>query len=182
MTEIIDLENKIKESLNYFKEQLAGIRGGRPTPKLVEDILADSYGQKMPIKQLASISILLPREIQISCWDKQNVQSVAKAVESSGLNVSANIDGNLIRINLPPLSQERRIELIKIIKKESEEAKIKIRRLRDEANKKINDQEEKKVIGEDQKFKLKEQVQKIIDVGNKEIETALNKKIKEIED
>ncbi|MBI4993742.1 ribosome recycling factor [Candidatus Wolfebacteria bacterium] len=175
-------EGKIKESIEYFKNELAGIRGNRPMPKLVEDLAADSYGQKMPIKQLASISIIPPREIQISCWDKQNVQSIAKAIESSNLRVSANIDGNLIRINMPPLSQERREEIIKIVKKESEETKIKIRHIRDEANKKIGSQEEKKEISEDQKFKLKEHVQKNIDSANKEIEAILDKKIKEIEE
>lgn len=175
-----ELDKKIKEALEYFKNELAAIRGSRPTPKLVEDILADSYGQKMTIKQLASISILPPREIQISCWDKQSVQAIAKAIESSNLNMSVNIDGNLIRINMPPLSQERREEIIKVVKKESEETKIKIRHIRDETNKKIGNQEEKKEISEDQKFKLKEQVQKNIDATNKEIEAILEKKIKEI--
>lgn len=176
----MELEIKIKEALNYFKEQLAAIRGNKPTPKLVEDILADSYGAKMPIKQLASIAIVLPREIQITPWDRQNIQSIAKAVESSNLNVSANINGNLIRINLPSLSQERREEIIKIVKKESEKTRIKIRHLRDEANKEINRQEESGEITKDQKFKTKDKIQKSVDAANKEIETTLEKKIKEI--
>lgn len=177
-----DLELKIKESLEFFKSQLGAIRGGRPSPKLVEDIGVDYFGQKMPIKQLGSISINPPREILISIWDKQAVSAVAKAIESSNLNVSANTDGNLIRINLPPLSTERRQELIKIVKKESEEVRIKIRHLRDEANKKITQQEESGEITEDGKFKLKEETQKIIDKANKEIEEMLDKKIKEIEE
>lgn len=176
----MELENKIKEVLNYFKEQLAAIRGNKPTPKLVEDIMVDSYGSKMPIKQLASIAVVLPREIQITSWDKQNVQLIAKAIESSNLNIGANVDGNLIRINLPPLSQERREEIIKIAKKESEETRIKIRHLRDEANKETKQQEENKKITEDQKFKLKDKIQKSIDAANKDIELILEKKIKEI--
>jgi len=177
-----DLEQKIKESLEYLKSQFAAVRGGRPSPKLVEDISIDYFGQRMPIKQAGSISVNPPREILISVWDRQAVSIVAKAIESSNLNVSANTDGNLIRINLPPLSAERRQELAKVVKKESEEARIKIRSLRDEVNKKIRQREENGEITEDQELKLKEQIQKSIDKANKDIEEMLEKKIKEIEE
>ena len=177
-----DLEIKIKESLEYLKSQFAAVRGGRPSPKLVEDISIDYFGQRMPIKQAGSISVNPPREILISVWDRQAVSIVAKAIESSNLNVSANTHGNLIRINLPPLSAERRQELAKVVKKESEEARIKIRSLRDEVNKKIRQREENGEITEDQELKLKEQIQKSIDKANKDIEEMLEKKIKEIEE
>ena len=177
-----DLEQKIKESLEYLKSQFAAVRGGRPSSKLVEDISIDYFGQRMPIKQAGSISVNPPREILISVWDRQAVSIVAKAIESSNLNGSANTDGNLIRINLPPLSAERRQELAKVVKKESEEARIKIRSLRDEVNKKIRQREENGEITEDQEFKLKEQIQKSIDKANKDIEEMLEKKIKEIEE
>ncbi|MEK7634465.1 MAG: ribosome recycling factor [Patescibacteria group bacterium] len=177
-----ELENKIKEILNYFKDQLSAIRSGRPTPKLVEDLSVDYFGQKMTIKQLGSINIIPPREIQISVWDKQAVGGVIKAIENSNLSVSANTDGNLIRINLPALSTERRQELIKVAKKEAEETKIKIRHSRDEFNKKISSQEESGEITEDQKFKLKNDVQKMVDGANKNIEEIIEKKTKEIEE
>ena len=176
------LEKKISETLQYLKSQLGGMRGNRPSPMLVEDILVDYFGQKMPIKQLGSISIVPPREIQISCWDKQAVSAAVKAIESSNLNVGANTDGNLIRINLPPLSSERRQGLIKVIKKESEETRIRIRNLRDEENKKINFSEQEGEINEDDKFRLKEENQKMIDKANKDIEAILENKIKEIEE
>ncbi|MEK7635505.1 MAG: ribosome recycling factor [Patescibacteria group bacterium] len=177
-----DLEKKISDTLQYLKSQLGAIRGGRPSPMLVEDILVDYFGQKMPIKQLGSISIAPPREIQISFWDKQAVAAAAKAIEISNSSVSANIDGNLIRINLPSLTTERRQELIKVVKKEAEETRINIRHLRDEENKKINLWEQEDKISEDEKFKLKEEVQKIIDKSNKNIEAMLENKIKEIEE
>ena len=170
------------ETVKYFKDQISSIRSGRPTPKLVENLTVDYFGQKMTIKQLGSISIVPPTTIQISVWDAQAVPGISKAVESSNLNVVANIDGNLVRINLPPLSSERRQELIKVIKKEAEEAKIKIRHIRDEENKKINRQEEENEISEDQKFKLKEETQKEIDKANEEIEKNLENKIREIEE
>ncbi len=179
---IKDLELYINKFIEYLREQLAGIRGGRSTPKLVENISVDYLGQKLTIKQLGSISIVPPREIRISIWDKQCVISVVKALESSNLNISANIEGNLIRINLPYLSQERRLELVKIIKKEIEETKIKIRYSRDEANKKISRQFEQGEISEDDKFRLKQEAQKLVDKSNEEVGRILENKRKEIEE
>ena len=176
------LELKITEAIKHFKEQLAAIRGGRPSSKLVEDVPVEYFGQKLTIKQLGSISIIPPREIQISVWDKNAASAVLKAIESSGLNISANPEGNLIRINLPPLSGERRQELIKVAKKEAEEARIKIRGIRDEINKEINRQFEEKKIAEDDKFKIKEKVQESIDKTNEEIEKILENKTREIEE
>lgn len=177
-----NLELKIGEAIKYFKEQLSAIRGGRPNSKLVEDVLVEYFGQRLPLKQLGSISIAPPREIQISVWDKNAAAIVLKAIEASNLNISANLEGSLIRINLPALSGERRQELIKLAKKETEEAKIKIRGIRDEINKEINRQFEEKKIGEDEKFKLKEQIQENINKVNGEIEKILENKIREIEE
>ncbi len=177
-----NLEQKIKQALDYFKDQLSSIRGGRPNAKLVEDILVEYFGQRLPIKQLGSISMVPPREIQISVWDKNAASAVLKGIEASNLNVGVNLDGNVVRVNLPPLSGERRQEFIKLVKKETEDAKIKVRSLRDEENKEINRKFENKEIGEDEKFKLKEKVQKIIDKANEEIEKLLEGKIREIEE
>jgi len=177
-----DLQLKLSEIIKQLKEQLAGIRGGRPNPKLIENIEIEYFGQKLTVKQLGSINIVPPTTIQISAWDKNAVSAIAKAIESSNLNVSANTEGNLIRINLPPLSSERRQELIKIIKKETEESKIKIRHSRDEMNKKINLQTEEGEITEDDKFKSKEEIQKAVDKTNEEIEKILENKRKEIEE
>jgi ribosome recycling factor len=177
-----DLETKTNEAIKFFKEQLAGIRGGRPNAKLVEDVSVDYFGQKLNVKQLGSINILPPREIQISVWDKNAAAAVLKAIEASNLNVSVNLEGNLIRINLPPLSGERRQELIKLAKKEAEAIRIEIRNLRDEINKEISRQFDEKKISEDEKFKLKEKIQTSIDKTNEEIEKILENKIKEIEE
>lgn len=175
-----EVELKNKNFIEFLRQQLLSIRSNRPSPKMVEDITVEAYGQKMSVKQLAAISVLPPAQIQISVWDKGAVSSVAKAIESSNLNVSANIDGSVIRINLPPLSDERRKELEKVVKKETEETKIKIRFIRDEINKKIGKEFDDKKISEDVKFNLKEQVQKSVDKANEEIEKLLEAKIKEI--
>ncbi len=176
-----NLEEKINQGISYFRKQLSGIRGGRPSSKLVEDLVVDYFGQRLTVKQLGSILIVPPREIHISVWDKNAASLVLKAIESSNLNVSANLEENMIRINLPPLSGERRQELVKVVKKEAEEARIKLRAARDDTNKEISRQEEEKKITEDDKFKFKEDIQKSIDKGNEEIERIIKNKIKEIE-
>lgn len=181
MDEIIkDLENRTRPILDALRQEFITLRANRPNPKLVEDIKVDYFDQKLTVKQLGSISVVPPKEIDIQVWDKNAVAAVAKAVEASSLGVSANIDGNLIRINLPTLTDERRQELSKLVKSVSEQTKIKIRNLRDDSNKKIEQAFKDKKISEDQKFKLKKQIQDIVDKVNKDTENLLAAKIKEI--
>lgn len=175
-----DFEAKARGVGDTLKQELLGIRANRPTTKLVEDIKVDYYNQQMSIKQLASITIVPPREIDISVWDKNAVTPVAKAIEVSKSGLTANVEGNLIRINLPPLTEERKQELTKYVKSVVETARIKIRALRDEFNKKITQAADGKTITEDQKFKFKKQIQESTDKINKEIEILLLAKIKEI--
>ena len=177
-----NLELGLKQNMEHLKSELGTVRGNRPSPKLVEDILVEYYGQKLTVKQVGAISVIPPREIQISIWDKNAVNIVAKAIESSNLNVSSSVDGNVIHINLPPLSQERREELIKIVKKEGESARIGIRSHRDEAIKESKNEFEAGKITEDDKFKAKDKIQKTTDKANEEIEKILEQKIKEIEE
>lgn len=180
MDYIKEFEQKINSLIEFLKQELMAMRSNRPSPRLVEDIPIEAYGQKMTIKQVGAISIVPPAQIQISAWDKSIVTAIAKAIENSNLKVSASIEGNLIRINLPPLSDERRNELAKIVKKEVEEAKIKIRAARDETMKKISKNFEESKVTEDQKFKLKEDLQKAIDKANEKTEEILEGKIREL--
>ena len=175
-----ELEQKLKVVVDSFKQELFGIRTNRPTAKLVEDIRVDYAGQSLMIKQLGSISIIPPKEIDISVWDSSAVASIAKALESSKLGISANIDGNLIRINLPSLTQERRDELAKLVKSIAEQNRIKIRAGRDDANKKIEQLFKESKISEDQKFKDRKKIQEAVDKVNNGIEALLAGKIKEI--
>lgn len=170
-----NFEQKLKLITEDFKSQTAGIRTNRPSAKMVEDIRVDYFGQKMPIKQLASISVVPPREIDISVWDKGVVGAIAKAIEVSGLGLTANIDGSLIRLNLPPMTDERRQEFTRLVKSIAEEHRIKIRAARDEVNKKA-----KALSDEDDKFKSLKKIQDFVDKANKEIEASLENKVKEI--
>ena len=173
------LEQKLKSGTDNLKNEFQTIRSGRPSPRMVEDIKVEVYGQQMPVKALGSISVAPPREINVSLWDKAAVNTVAKAIEGA-LKVTANTDGNLIRINLPSLTDERKKEFEKLIRKMTEETRIRIRGARDEANKEIKKMEEDKKLSEDAAFKQKEEVQKLVDKINKEIEQLLDNKLKEI--
>lgn len=174
-----ELETKKPEIIQYFKNQLAQIRGGRPTAKLVENIQVDYLGQKLRVMQLGSISVVLPREIQISVWERGAVPLVAKGI-AAVINVQPSVEENLIRLNLPPLSAERRAELTKVVKQGSEEIKIKVRSLRDELLKKVKRQEEEKKISEDERFNLRVKIEEGIRKINEEIDKSLDNKIKEI--
>ena len=175
-----DLENKLKGFLESLKIEFQTIRSSRPSARMVEDIKVDYYGQMTPIKALGSISIVPPREIDISVWDRGVANAVAKAIETSNLKLSASVEGSLIRMNLPSLTEERKKELEKVIKKISEETKIKIRGARDDSNKIIKRTEDEGAFSEDIAFKKKEEVQKIVDKYNIEVEKMLESKIKEI--
>lgn len=175
-----DLEQKTRSILEAVKQELSGIRTNRPAPQLVEDIQVEYLGQMLKVKQLGSISILPPRDIQVSVWDKNAVLNVAKAIETSSLKLNPSVSGNVVHIKMPPLTEERREEFTKVAKASAEKWRIKLRNLRDEANRKVVQALEAKTISEDQKFKSKDKIQETTDKINKEIETALNNKIREI--
>lgn len=177
---IKELEQKMVSLIDFVRQELMGVRSNRPSPRLVEDIPVEVYGQRMTVRQVGAISIQPPASIIISVWDRDAVNTVAKAIESSNLNVVANVDGTTIRINLPALTDERRKEIIKMVKKEIEEAKIKVRSLRDDENKRVAREADEGVFTEDEKFRLKEQIQAVVDKGNKELDQLLEKKTAEI--
>lgn len=178
--EISEFEKELERAARKLHDDFAALRTNRPTTKLVEDIKVDYYGAATPLKALGSISIVPPREITISVWDKNALQPIAKAIELSGIGLNPNIDGNIIRLNMPALTDERRQEIIKLAKKMAEETRIRVRMLRDEINKKIKSAAEQETIGENEQFKLKDKTQDIVDKTNQEIENLLINKTREI--
>jgi ribosome recycling factor len=167
---------KIEENL---KTELSSLRVGRATPALVENLLIDCYGIKTPLKQLASISAPEPRVLIVEPWDKNALSAIEKAILTSDLGLNPIVDKNLIRINIPQLTEERRESLIKIANAKLEETKIKIRAKRDEAMKEIGDSFVAKKITEDEKFKTKEKIQEMTGEANGTSENAF--KLKEVE-
>ncbi|MEK7630062.1 MAG: ribosome recycling factor [Patescibacteria group bacterium] len=167
-------------TIESLKREIGGIRSNRPSTALVDEIKVNYYDQMLPLKQVGAVSIEPPRQILIQVWDQSAVAGVSKAIETSGLGLSANVDGNVIRVFLPELSEERRQEFIKHVKKIVEQHRIQVRHSRDEVNKKIQKALDDKEIDEDAKFKLKEAIQKQTDEANELIEKILEMKIKEI--
>lgn len=177
-SEIKKFEAELRMILEHAKANIGGIRTNRPTPKLVEDIMVEHYGERLAIKQVASIMISPPHELLVNIWDKSAVSPVVKAIEAARLGISIAVDGQVVRLHLPPLHDERRKELIKLIKGMVEKERIKIRSVRDDANKKIKAIES----DEDMVFFLKDEVQKLVDKANGELDALTETKVKEIEE
>ncbi len=175
-----DFKNVLAKLLDEVKTALAGVRTNRPNTGLVEDLKVSHYGGTFPVKQLGSVGVMPPREIRIEVWDASAVPAVAKAIETSALGLTANTEGNVIRIFLPELSDERRKELTKYIGTVAEEHRIKVRHARDEANKRVQKAFDGGELTEDQKFRTKEDIQKATDGWNEAVDALVEKKEEEI--
>ncbi len=182
MTPLIEeYKNHLKALKEGLARELQGVRTNRPHPGLVEDIKVDYYGQSLPVKQLGSVSVAPPREIQVHVWDAAAAAAVAKALAGAGAGFSVSGEGNIVRVHLPELSEERRKEMVRYVGKLAEETRIKVRRERDEWNKKIQKLSDDRELSEDQKFKQKEEIQKVTEELGKEMESAVAAKVKEVE-
>lgn len=166
--------------MERLKGEISGLRTSRATPALVEDLEIDYYGNKTPLKALASISSPEPRSLVISPWDKNAIQPIEKAIQSSTLGLNPVTDREAIRLSVPALTEERRKEMAKLLGKHLEEARIHVRREREEILKEVDRKEKTKEISEDQKFRQKNEVQKAVDEINKKIENMGSAKEKEI--
>lgn len=175
-----DFEAELRALAEKLREGLKMIRSNRPSVELIEGIRVTVYEQQMIIQQLGSITIQPPRDILISVWDKNAAGAVAKAIGDAKIGLSVSNDGNVIRASLPILTDERKAELSRLVKKTAEEARIQIRTRRDEAMKKVKAAQDSKEINEDQEFKIKEKLQKVVEDINGQIEKVLEAKLKEI--
>ena len=178
---LTDLEHKMKKTAEATEREFSTIRTGRANTSLVEGVKVSCYGTTMPIRQLASMSTPEPRLIVIQPWDKSIIGDIEKGILASDLGITPNNDGKAIRINIPQLTKERRDELAKVLKKISEEGKVSLRTARRVANDNVEKLEKDKLITEDEKFRGKDQIQKLIDKYTKEIDKHLEAKEKEIQ-
>ncbi len=174
--ELKRFKEELAEAILHFKSELAGVRTSRPTSRLIEDIKVEYFGQMTPVKQLGSIMIVPPYEMAVGVWDKGAASEVAKAIEAAKLGLSVSVDGSTVRLHLPMLSADRREELLKLAKAMAEKERIRVRGLRDDANKRV------KASGanDDVQFSLKEGIQELTDGANKEIDALLAAKGEEI--
>ena len=182
MTEIDkeDLNKRMDGAINAFNSELSGLRTGRASTNMVDGILVEAYGQKMPLDQVGSISVPEARTISIQVWDKGLVVAVEKSIHESGLGLNPQVDGELIRIPIPELNEERREELSKIAGKYAEQSKISIRNIRRDGMDEIKRIEKEGKIGKDLANDLSEEVQELTDSHIKKIDEILSQKEEEI--
>ncbi|SNZ09508.1 ribosome recycling factor [Persephonella hydrogeniphila] len=174
-----DAEKRMKKAVEKFKEELAGIRTSRASTAIVENIKIDYYGVEMPLKQLATITIPEPSQIVIQAWDQNAVPLIEKALKEANIGANPQTEGNLIRLILPPMTEERRKEIVKFIGKLAEEARIAVRNVRRDDKERLEELK-KEGFSEDEVKKALEQLQKITDKYIKEINQLAQKKEEEV--
>ncbi|MCG0314855.1 MAG: ribosome recycling factor [Calditerricola sp.] len=173
-------EERMKKAIDVLKKELASLRAGRATPALLDRVMVEYYGTPTPVNQLATISAPEPRLLVIQPWDKSVIGEIEKAIQKSDLGLTPMNDGNVIRIAIPPLTEERRAELAKVVKKHGEEAKVAIRNIRRDANDELKGLEKDGQISEDELRRHQESVQKLTDKYTAEVEAVVEAKEKEI--
>jgi ribosome recycling factor len=171
---------KFDKVIEHFQQELSVLRTGRASGSLVEHIMIDSYGAKMPLSHVASISTPDSKTIAIQPWDKSNMGPIEKAIQISNIGLNPVNDGNLIRLSVPPMTEERRKEMVKVVGQITEAARIGVRNVREEILKDLKRQEENDVITEDDVNSQKKKLQDIVDAYNLKIKDLASAKEKEI--
>ena len=175
-----DAEERMQKAIEFLGKDLAGLRAGRANPAMVEKITVEYYGTPTPINQLANISVPEARLLVIQPWDKTIIAGIEKAIMKSDLGINPSNDGNVIRLAIPQLTEERRKDLVKVVRKRAEEAKVAVRNIRREANDLLKSSEKDKLISEDENKKGMDEIQKTTDKHIKDIDLILQAKEKEI--
>ena len=171
---------KMNKSIQSFQKDISTLRTGRANTNMLDTIKVDVYGQLMPINQLATVSVPEPRLISIQVWDKVNTNLIESAIQKSELGINPQIDGQMIRLRIPDLTEERRKDLIKILKNMGEKGKISVRNIRREANEELKKELKNKKISEDDNKNFEKNIQKLTDKHIGDIDLILQQKEKEI--
>lgn len=177
---INDYKPEFIKVIDFLKSDISQLRTGRASTALVEGIMVEAYGTRQPLKATATIIVADPKTINIEPWDKSLLQAIEKGVRDSGVGINPVNDGRIIRLALPELTTERRAELIKVLHQKLEHARISIRKVREEAREMIQLEEKEKSITEDDKFRLQEDLEKMVKNYNDEIQKIGDVKEKEI--
>ena len=172
--------SKMEKSISSFKKEISTLRTGRANVNMLDTIKVDVYGQLMPIEQLGTVSVPEARLISVQVWDKSNITLIESAIQKSELGINPQIDGQIIRLRIPDLTEERRKDLIKILKNMGEKSKVSIRNIRREANEDLKKKLKDKKISEDQNKLFEKTIQKLTDTNIENIEKILTTKEKEI--
>lgn len=175
-----DAEGRMIKTIDHLASDFAGMRAGRANPAMVEKIMVNYYGAATPLNQMANINVPEARLLVINPWDKSSIVEIEKAIMKSDLGITPGNDGNVIRLNVPQLTEDRRKDLVKVARKRAEEGKVGIRNIRREANDLIKASEKDKLISEDAGKKGLDEIQKVTDKYIKDIDQILQIKEKEI--
>ncbi len=175
-----DLKRRMHGAVDALKHDLGGLRTGRASTALLDPIQVEVYGSNMPLNQVATVSVPEARLISVQVWDRSNVGPVEKAIRSSGLGLNPINDGQVIRLPIPELTEERRKELAKLVGQYAEKARIAVRNVRRDGMEHLKQDEKKHQISEDERKRLETEVQKLTDETIKEIDSAAEAKEKEI--
>ena len=171
---------KMDKSIQSLKKDISTLRTGRASANMLDTIKIDVYGQLMPIEQLGTVSVPEARLISIQVWDKSNISSIESAIQKSELGINPQIDGQIIRLRIPDLTEERRKDLVKILKNMAEKSRVSIRNIRREANEELKKKLKDKTISEDISKNYEKNIQKLTDTNIENIEKILSIKEKEI--
>ena len=172
--------SKMDKSIQSLRKDLSTLRTGRANSNMLDTIKVDVYGQLMPIEQLGTVSVPEARLISIQVWDKANTNLIDSAIQKSELGINPQIDGQIIRLRIPDLTEERRKDLIKVLKNMGEKGKVSIRNIRREANEELKKKLKDKIITEDENKTFEKNIQKLTDVNIESIDKILSDKEKEI--
>jgi ribosome recycling factor len=175
-----DLEAKMNKCVEATRGEFQSIRTGRATPALLDRLHVEAYGNAVPLKQVAGVSAPDARTLVISAWDKGVVPDIRKAIEKSDLGITPNVDGQTIRLVIPPLNEERRKDLVKVVKKKAEDGKVAVRNVRHKAHDDLKNQLKNHDITEDDNKRMQDQLQKLTDKFTKEIDNLVVSKEKDI--
>ncbi len=173
-------EDRMKKSIQALQDEFKTLRGSRASQSLFEKIRVDYYGNKVPLNQVATLSIPEARLVIIQPWDRSVLAEIEKAIQKSELSVNPNNDGKVIRINIPPLTEERRKELVKVAKNTAEQSRVSVRNVRRDANEDIKKSKADSELSEDEAKKAGDEIQKLTDHYIEEINKLLEAKEKEI--
>jgi len=175
-------KSEFDEVVEKLNEDLKKLRISRASPGLIEDLKCDVFGQKFPLKQLGQITILPPRQILVHPWDQSYVPSILKAIEESGLGLTPIADKEGIRIEIPPMTEEFKKDVLRLLSQKKDKAKKMIREIREKIWNKIQEAFYEKMISEDEKYKAKEKLQELVEDYNEKIEELIEKKEREIKE
>lgn len=178
--DLSNLKDELKKVEEWLPNEYSRIHTGQASPVFLDAVLVESYGSHVQIKNIASISIEDPKTLRISPWDKNQTKDIEKAIGSSNLGLSVSVDNQGLRVSFPPLTAETREQMVKVLKEKLEEARISIRLAREKVWDDIQQKARDGQIPEDNKFKLKDELQKFVDGANKKLETLFEKKEKDL--